>query len=170
MRIPKSSSRSVLRRSQPLDGFLRFVACEFISSRSQVQDHFLFRGFPLFTAALSHRKCVPPRRCSKAHSPASRLPRTKLLDLEALLREEPRASGSVINLAVSRSPLQVTSLLQALFSSPELVPQLRTLMTFEVTRRPPCKHDMERQQPAFSVFATRSLTVSSPKQSACSSF
>lgn len=67
-----------------------------------------FRGFPLYTAVPSHRRTLPPRRWNKARSPASRLPHTRLPDLEALLRAEPRAAGSVISLAASRSPHRVS--------------------------------------------------------------
>jgi len=53
-----------------------------------------------------------------------------LLDLEALLRVEPRAAGSVISLADSRSPPRVSMLPQVPLLPPNLIPQIRTLMTF----------------------------------------
>lgn len=45
VRLSKTTLRSVLRRSQPLDGLLRSLACELISSRSPTQDSCPFRGF-----------------------------------------------------------------------------------------------------------------------------
>lgn len=62
-RPPKPSLCSVLRRSQPLDGFLRKLACRLISSRSRVQDQSCSGAHSLRAAVLSRRKPVPPCRC-----------------------------------------------------------------------------------------------------------
>jgi hypothetical protein len=47
--------RSVLRLSQPLDGFFRARACRLIPSRSHVQGHLSFRGFSPVAATHPHR-------------------------------------------------------------------------------------------------------------------
>jgi len=167
---PESPLRSVLRRSQPLDGFLRAVACRLVSSRSRAQDHFPFRGFPLSTAVLLHQKAVPPCRWNKARSPASGLPQTKLVDFEALLRTEPRAVGSGIILPDSRSPHRDRC-------SSRCSPR-RELDLLEFLRSWRFPKAIENRastapkdpRPAFSALATRSPIVSSPIRSTCSSF
>jgi hypothetical protein len=54
-KLPKLSLRSVLGRSQPLDGFLRKLACRLISSRSRVQDQSCSGAHSLRAAVLSRR-------------------------------------------------------------------------------------------------------------------
>jgi hypothetical protein len=55
-KLPTFSLRSVLRRSQPRDGFLRKRACRLISSRSRVQDLSCSGNYSLRAAVLSRRK------------------------------------------------------------------------------------------------------------------
>lgn len=55
LRFPKSQLCSVLRRSQPLDGFLRERAYRLISSRSHVQDPSCSGDYSLRAAVLSRR-------------------------------------------------------------------------------------------------------------------
>jgi hypothetical protein len=55
LRFPKSQLCSVLRRSQPRDGFLRKLARRLISSRSRVQDPSCSGAYSLRTAVLSRR-------------------------------------------------------------------------------------------------------------------
>jgi hypothetical protein len=69
--------RSVLRLSQPLDGFFRSRARGLISSRSHVQGPLSFRGFSPAAATLPHRKepsSMPLlHRCSYPRSDFRRL-------------------------------------------------------------------------------------------------
>ena len=88
----KTTSRgSVLRLSQPLDGFLRPLARELIPSHCHVQGCFLFRGFSLRAARSSRRRtfCPPAVVQANAHRPK---PTATLacLDFEALLRTKMR--------------------------------------------------------------------------------
>lgn len=54
--------RSVLRRSQPLDGLLRVLAHGFISSRSRYQGTVPFRGLSTLRSRHLHQALLPPRR------------------------------------------------------------------------------------------------------------
>jgi hypothetical protein len=72
--LPRSPLRSVLGRSQPLDGFLRDRARGLVSSRSHVQDHHRSGGFSLDAAALSRRQRLAPLPLLRARSPVARLP------------------------------------------------------------------------------------------------
>lgn len=65
------------RRSQPFGNF-RNVACELVSSRSQVQDFFSFRGLSTSCSLQSSSDWFHPCRSTSARSPASRLPRTNI--------------------------------------------------------------------------------------------
>ena len=116
--IPRDAShaplRSVLRFSQPLDGFFRSRACRLISSRNHVQGHLSFRGFSPVAATLPLRKELPPCRCciaartrapTFAGSPCR--PRTTPLGFEASICAGPRSSSPVIHLAQSRSPHRI---------------------------------------------------------------
>lgn len=71
---PRLPLRSVLRRSQPLDGLLRARAHGLVSSRSHVQDHHRSGAFSPDAAALSRRQRLAPLPLIRARSPVSRLP------------------------------------------------------------------------------------------------
>jgi hypothetical protein len=70
-RASQALLRSVLRFSQPLDGFFRSRACGLIPSHSHVQGSSSFRGFSPGAATLPHRKEPSPlplfhrRSCSR---------------------------------------------------------------------------------------------------------
>ena len=87
-----ASLRSVLRFSQPLDGFLRAPACRLISSRCHVQGLSPFRGFSPRAATLPRRKEPAPRPLSPATlTGLRRSPHDSALDFEALIRARPRS-------------------------------------------------------------------------------
>jgi len=65
------------RRSQPFGDFCN-VACELVSSRSQVQDFFSFRGLSTSCSLQPSSGWVRPCRSTSTRSPASRLPRTNI--------------------------------------------------------------------------------------------
>ena len=95
--LPRSRYGSALRLSQPLDGLHRASARGLVSSHSRVQGSRLFRGFSLYTATLPHQEESAPMPL-KPHllSGRNRLPQTKLLDFEAFIHAEVRASGLVL--------------------------------------------------------------------------
>jgi hypothetical protein len=70
-RASRASLRSVLRRSQPLDGLLRAATHELVSSRNRVQGSLSFRGFFLSAAVLPRRKDPAPLPLAPQRSPSS---------------------------------------------------------------------------------------------------
>jgi hypothetical protein len=129
-RVPKSSLRSVLRRSQPLDGLLRSAARELVSSHSRVQGVSRSGVSPLCTATLPHREELPPCRWRESRSPTNRLPRAMLLDFEAFLHAESRVTGSAVRPRPQPLPSSGLLLLQVISRPLSLIPQEQTLMTF----------------------------------------
>lgn len=114
--------RSVLRLSQPLDGFLRALASRLVSSSSHVQGSFPFRGFSLTRSA----SALVGRRSPLAVGPPERSPSF------SARRPPPKTSatrsrsawssvriGSVMSLTDGRSPLRV-GLLQVRSTSDEV--------------------------------------------------
>jgi len=65
---PTAPLRSVLRLSQPLDGFFRSRACRLISSRNHVQGPSRPGVFSPHAATLPRQKELPPCRCLTARS------------------------------------------------------------------------------------------------------
>jgi len=88
---PTASLRSVLRLSQPPDGFLRDRACRLISSRCHVQD-WPVQGLLLSRSPrASSTRAVPPCRCApRAHRPKSAAA-LNALGFEALFRVRSRS-------------------------------------------------------------------------------
>jgi hypothetical protein len=116
--------RSVLRFSQPLDGFFCSPACELVSSRSHVQGSLSFRGFSPDVAVLPHRKALPPCRCcTAARRPAptfagsSSRPRAMPLDFEAFIHARQRSFGSGYSPRPKPLPSSNSTLLQVLAHS-----------------------------------------------------
>jgi len=104
----QSSLRSVLRRSQPLDGLLRARLRGLISSRSRVQGSFLVQGFLSPRSNPSSSEGTAPLPLSAARSPTFRsMPTAVVLDFEAFLRTELRSSEFAMKL--SRQPLPSSS-------------------------------------------------------------
>jgi len=108
-KVTKPSLRSVLRRSQPLDGLLRASALQACSIPQPRPGPISFRVFSLAAATLPRRKEVPPRRQnSLAHRPKP-MPTGAFFDLGVLIRVEQRSDDSAVSLATGRSPLRVSS-------------------------------------------------------------
>jgi len=89
------SLRSVLRFSQPLDGFLRARARRLVSSRCHVQDSSCSRSSPFAQPPSLVGRSMPPCRCPPvAHlilaNPAAT---TNDLGFEALICEKMRSTG-----------------------------------------------------------------------------
>ena len=125
-----SSLRSVLRRSQPLDGFLRSAARELVSSHSRVQGSSCSGVSPLCTATLPRREELPPCRWRKIRSPMNRLPRSRRFDFEAFLHAESRVVGSAVRPRPRPLPSSGFVLLQVISRPLSPVPRRQTLMTF----------------------------------------
>jgi hypothetical protein len=118
-----SSLRSVLRFSQPLDGFFRIQACRLISSRCHAQGSFSFRGFSSLAAVHPRRVALPPcccctvaRQLRPAFAVRPLLGVAPTCDASQLrgfaLQETCVHSVPVIHLDRSRSPLRVALLFQ----------------------------------------------------------
>jgi len=69
-KVTKPSLRSVLRFSQPLDGFLRPPAVQAYSIPPPRPGLSPFRGFSPRAAELPHREPIPPCRCLLERSPS----------------------------------------------------------------------------------------------------
>jgi hypothetical protein len=72
----RPSLRSVLRLSQPLDGFLRAPTLQACFIPQPRPGFVPSRGFSLHTAGSSHRRVLAPLSLSAARSPVNRLPLT----------------------------------------------------------------------------------------------
>jgi hypothetical protein len=98
--------RSVLRFSQPLDGFFRSRACRLISSRNHVQGHPSSRGFSPVAATLPLRKELPPCRCciaARTHAPT--FAGSHAAHVRRLSASRPRsAPGRVLQVRLFTSP------------------------------------------------------------------
>ena len=145
------SLRSVLRRSQPLDGFLRAPAPRLVSSSSRVQGALRSGCSPSaqqerFVTAqcpLAFRRHPARRATSRSARPRDVASASRPCSTRRCVR-----SGSGISLPGRRSPLRIR-LLQALHLSGRR----------RLTRRPPLM--------AFSRFGLRSRARRDPPPSAC---
>jgi hypothetical protein len=144
--IPRGAShaplRSVLRFSQPLDGFFRSRACRLISSRSHVQGHLSSRGFSPVAATLPLRKELPPCRCciaARTHAPT--FAGSHAAHVRRLSASRPRSAPGRV--------LQVR-----LFTSPKAAPlfEFHAPPGFSLSRR---RHPLSRLPSALDV--TRSI-------------
>lgn len=121
--LPGPRSRSVLRRSQPPDGFLRARARGLISSRSRVQ------GSSRSGGSLPAQP-LPPRRRERAPVPLApqaladrfRRPHPTGLDSEALIHARQRSCGSAVK--PDRRPLPSSGSLPSRFSGTRCGPSL----------------------------------------------
>lgn len=110
-RAPGAPLRSVLRRSQPLDGLRRSPAPGLVSSPSRVQGSIPSRGFSLHAAPLSRREELPPCRSAMAGSPNCGVRRPPV----TAPASGPRSARSsvrdveVMNFGEGRSPPRVLS-------------------------------------------------------------
>lgn len=162
-RVPKPPLRSVLRRSQPLDGFLRKLACRLVSSRSRVQDPSrsgasLSVQPPLLVAAIVAPLPLPPHRSSVARWPRIRRP-----GFEACSTRRRVADREAVSSAIARSPLRVPSLLQVLrlFAASGVKLSDLAALAFTPSIRSWCSLGMH----PLSRFTPRSPPASSPAKS-----
>jgi len=168
--IPRGTShaplRSVLRFSQPLDGFFRSRACRLISSRSHVQGQTFVQGLlsrrshPSSSEGASSMPLL--HRRSYTRSDFHRLvcrPRAMPLDFEASICAGPRSSSPVIRLAQSRSPLRISRSSRSSLSR-RRPPLSRLPSALDVTRSPftsacilRCTRSRSSARYRFSMFA-----------------
>jgi hypothetical protein len=114
---------SVLRFSQPLDGFLCRLARELVPSRSHVQGSSCSRAFSPRVAALPHRENVAPLPLPERRlTDRSRLPPSLRLDFEALLHTKQRCHG------LGLTAPQLAPFIR--FVSPPGVPPLHPVLQF----------------------------------------
>lgn len=120
------SLRSVLRFSQPHDGFLHPLLCGLVSSRYHVQGSHRSGVCPRFAGATTRRRDPAPMplvlACSPTKTPSlltapSPAATCAPLDFEALLRDPMRSTSRLFKPSRGRSPLRF-SLLQALAPPP----------------------------------------------------
>jgi hypothetical protein len=100
------------RRSQPLDGFCD-GARELVSSRSQIQDSFSFRGLSTFVQPSAFIRLATPLPFSIRTLTCEQAATHEHLDFDVFLHTKPLSMGSAISLPDGRAPLRVRLLLQA---------------------------------------------------------